>query len=85
MQPNSQLRNKYLAEYWYLENEKTKIAIACGMSVKHFVNHTSHVHHSYADMFLKALKRQLALLRCLHIIDIIENVIFVNFNKGVTL
>lgn len=82
MQLNLQLRNKYLAEYWYLENEKTKVAYASGMNVQRFLQHMNHVPASHVHVFKTLLRRQLMLLRCMHIVDIVENVIFVQFRKG---
>lgn len=73
------LNPKYLPEYWVLERQKTDLAASYGMNVGHFLLHLTHVEASATTKVRKILRRQLILLRCMKIIHIAENVIFVNF------
>jgi hypothetical protein len=73
------LNPKLLEQYWAIEQQKTNLALAYGMTLPRFMQHINHVPAGAVLLMQEMLRRQLTLLRFLRVKGIVENVIFVNF------
>ncbi len=73
---------RLIEEYWMIEQQKTNLAAAHGMTLPRLLQHLNHIHPSTVAVLKQMLQRQVKLLRLMRVKDVVENVIFVQFKPN---